>query len=189
MGKDFWMGEKPDEMESGQMQELMMQQAQGLGGPSAAELMMNRGMGQQIAAGRSMAAGARGVSPGMAMRQAGRRESQAMSDVGQQTGIMRAQEQAMAQRAALNAEMQQNMYNASRVRSGGMLGSMLGMGGQMGAAALGMPWGQQRQGMGGGGGGYNTGFGGYGFSNSNIGSPWDSDPWSGEYMDEEGMPW
>ena len=174
MGKDFWMGEKPDEMQSGQMQELMMQQAQGLGGPSAAELMMNRGMGQQIAAGRSMAAGARGVSPGMAMRQAGRRESQAMSDVGQQTGIMRAQEQAMAQRAALNAEMQQNMYNASRVRSGGMLGSILGMGGQMGAAALGMPWGRG----GGGGDQYNTGFGGYGFSNSNIGSPWDDDGYS-----------
>lgn len=186
IGKSFWLGEKPDEMETGPMQEMMQQRAMGLGGPSAAELMMNRGMQQQIAAGRSMAAGARGVSPGMAMRQAGRREAQAMSDVGQQTGIMRAQEQAMAQRAAMQAELQQAMYNASRVRSGGMLGTMMNVGGQMGAAALGMPWG--RGGGGGGGGGYNTGFGRYNFGSA--GDIWDADPYSGEYVDEEsGLPW
>ena len=186
MGKDFWLGEKPDEMEAGPMQGLMQERAQGLGS-SAAELMMNRGMQQQVAAVRSMAAGARGVSPGMAMRQAGRRESQAMSDVGQQTGIMRAQEQAMAQRAAMQAELQQAMYNASRVRSGGMLGSMLGTAGQMGAAAIGMPWGQGG-GSGGGGGGYNTGFGRYNFGSA--GDIWDADPYSGEYVDDEsGLPW
>jgi hypothetical protein len=184
MGKDFWLGEKPAEMEMGPMQEMMQQRAQGLGGPSAAELMMNRGMGKQIAAGRSMAAGARGVSPGMAMRQAGRRESQAMSDVGQQTGIMRAQEQAMAQRAALQAELQQAMYNASRVRSGGMLGGMMGMAGQMGSAAIGMPWGRGGGG-GGGGGAWGGGYTPYQGTGPNF-----DDPWAGEYIDEStGLPW
>lgn len=141
IGKSFWLGAKPDEMESGPMQELMRQRAMGKGGPSAAELMMNRGMQQQVAAGRSMAAGARGVSPGLAMRQAGQRESQAMSDVSQQTGIMRAQEQAMAQRAAMQAELQQAMYNASRVRSGGMLGPILTTAGTVGGAIVGGPMG------------------------------------------------
>ena len=170
MGENFWMGEKPEEMEMGPMQGLMQQRAQGLGGPSAAELMMQRGMQSQIAAGRSMAAGARGVSPGMAMRQAGRRESQAMSQVGQQTGIMRAQEQAMAQRSAMQAELQQAMYNASRVRQGGMLGSIMQTGGQMGAAALGMPWGQQQQDQGWAGQNYGAGY-----------NPWD--PEVGEGFD------
>ncbi len=176
MGKDFWMGEKPDEMKSGTMQDYMQQRAMGEGGPSAAELMMQRGMGQQVAAGRSMAAGARGVSPGMAMRQSGRREAQAMSDVGQQTGIMRAQEQAMAQRASLQAEMQQAMYNASRQRSGGMLGSILGTAGQMGSAALTMPWGEDPGG--GNSSARNTGFGRYNMPSA--GDIWD-DPFVGEY--------
>lgn len=159
MGKEFWLGKPPGESRydvgagGADLERLMMQRAQGMG-PSAAELMMNRGMQQQIAAGRSMAAGARGVSPGLAMRQAGQREAGAMSNVGQQAGIMRAQEQAQAQQmmaAYLQAQdrmrLEQDMYNAARQQRQGMLGPMLGMGGQIGAAALGMPWG------GGGGGG------------------------------------
>ena len=97
---DFMFGSRPGkskyEIGGGagtELQNLMMQRARGMG-PSAAELMMNRGMQQQIAAGRSAAASMPGVSPGLAMRQAGQREASAMSNVGQQTGIMRAQEQA-----------------------------------------------------------------------------------------------
>jgi hypothetical protein len=138
----------------GTLQDLMLQRAQGQG-PSAAELMMNRGMQQQIAAGRSAAASMPGVSPGLAMRQAGQREASAMSNVGQQAGIMRAQEQAAAQQMLAQwlqqqeqMKLQQEMYNASRMRQGGMLGPMLGMGAQMGAAALGMPWGGGQMPMG-----------------------------------------
>jgi len=166
MGKEFWLGRPAGEVEPGEMQELTMQRARGLGGPSAAELMMNMGMQQQIAAGRSMAAGARGVSPGLAMRQAGQRESQAMAGVGQQTSIMRAQEQAMAMQQAQRAELEMAMFNAARQQRQGMLGTVMGVGGQVGAAALGMPWGG---GMGGGGYGGGGGWGGEAGSRSDYG--------------------
>jgi hypothetical protein len=156
MGKDFWLGEKPKKSiyelggEGADLQEMMQQRAMGTGGPSAAELMMQRGMQQQIAAGRSAAASMPGVSPGLAMRTASRREGQAMSDVGQQMGIMRAQEQMAAQQMLANylqqqdrMRLEQEMYNAQRRRSGGMLGPILSTGGAIGGAMIGGPWGAQ----------------------------------------------
>ena len=154
MGTEFWLGERPGKSRyeigggaSGQLQDLMMQRAQGQG-PSAAELMMNRGMQQQIAAGRSAAASMPGVSPGLAMRQAGQREASAMSNVGQQTGILRAQEQAQAQNMLASylqnqeqMRLQQEMYNASRMRQGGMLGPILSTAGTIGGALIGGPLG------------------------------------------------
>ena len=147
---DFLLGEKPKKVQTGEMQGLVQELARGEGGPSAAELMMNRGMQQQVAAGRSAAASMPGVSPGMAMRQAGQREAGAMANVGQQMAILQAQEQQAAMQQAAQMEYEQAMYNASRQRQGGMLGPMLGTAGQMGAAWLGMPGGGG--GMGGGGG-------------------------------------
>jgi len=175
MGESFWMGEKPGkskyEVGGGagtELEDLMMQRARGEG-TSAAELMMNRGMQQQVAAGRSAAASMPGVSPGMAMRQAGQREASAMSNVGQQTGIMRAQEQAAAQQMMAQylqqqdrMRLEQEMYNAARQQSQGMLGTVLGVGGQMGAAALGMP---------GGGGGYGQGVAGTPNAYGGFGAP------------------
>ena len=154
MGESFWMGEKPGkskyEVGGGagtELEDLMMQRARGEG-TSAAELMMNRGMQQQVAAGRSAAASMPGVSPGMAMRQAGQREASAMSNVGQQTGIMRAQEQATAQQMMAQylqqqdrMKLEQEMYNAARQRSGGMLGPILSTAGTVAGAAIGGPWG------------------------------------------------
>lgn len=176
MGEEFWLGKPPGkskfELGGGEagatLQDLMLQRAQGQG-PSAAELMMNRGMQQQIAAGRSMAASMPGVSPGLAMRQAGQREASAMSNVGQQAGIMRAQEQAAAQGLLANwlqnqqrMQLEQDLYNAARQQRSGMLGPMLGTAGAIGGAMIGGPWGasagqQLGQGIGGafgGGGGY-----------------------------------
>jgi hypothetical protein len=82
------------------------------------------------------------------MRQAGQREASAMSNVGQQAGIMRAQEQAAAQQMLANwlqqqeqMKLQQEMYNASRQRSGGMLGPILSTAGTIGGALIGGPWG------------------------------------------------
>jgi hypothetical protein len=141
MGESFWLGKPPGEVKAGPMQELMMQRAQGTGGPSAAELMMQRGMGQQVAAGRSAAASMPGVSPGLAMRQAGLREASAMSNVGQQMGILRAQEQAAAMQAAQQAELEMAMYNAARQQRQGMLGPILSTAGQVGGALIGGPWG------------------------------------------------
>jgi len=155
MGESFWMGTPPGESKydvgGGQssidLRNMMMNRAMG-SGPSAAELMMNRGMGQQIAAGRSMAAGARGVSPGMAMREAGQREASAMSNVGQQAGIMRAQEQAQAQQLLAQylqeqerMKLEQDMYNAARQQRSGMLGPILSTAGTIGGAILGGPMG------------------------------------------------
>ena len=157
MGKEFWLGKPPGkskyEVGGGagtELQDLMMQRAAGTGGPSAAELMMNRGMQQQVAAGRSAAASMPGVSPGLAMRQAGQREASAMSDVGQQTGILRAQEQMAAQQMMAQylqqqdrMRLEQEMYNAARQQRPGMLGSILSTGGQIAGAALGGPMGGQ----------------------------------------------
>lgn len=144
------------------LQQAMYDRAMGRG-ESAAELMMNRGLQQQIAAGRSMAASIPGVSPGLAMRMASQREAGAMRDVAQQQAIMRAQEQAQAQAQMAQylqqmdqMRLQQEMYNAARKQRTGMLGSILGTAGAIGGAYLAGPMGasagsQIGQGMGGGG--------------------------------------
>ena len=139
MGESFWLGERPGKVQMGGMEQLMQQRAQGMGGPSAAELLMNRGMQQQVAAGRSAAASMPGVSPGLAMRQAGQREAGAMADVGQRAAIMRAQEQQAAMQMAAQMELERNMYNAARQQRQGMLGPILQTGGTVLGAALGGP--------------------------------------------------
>ena len=154
------------------LQRSMYEMAMGTG-PSAAELMMDRGLQRQIAAGRSMAASMPGVSPGLAMRMAGQREAGAMRDVTQQQAIMRAQEQAQAQ--AMMAQylqqqdqmrLQQDMYNAARKQRTGMFGSIMGAAGAIGGAMIGGPMGaaagsQAGQALGGGM-GYQSDFGDYG---------------------------
>ena len=153
---DFMLGSGPQKSEyeiggsdesKGLMQQ-MYQRSLGQGGPSAAELMMNRGMGQQIAAGQSAAASMRGVSPGMAARLAGQQRGRAMSDTRQQTGIMRAQEQAAAQQMLASylqnmdrMRLEQDMYNAASQQRTGMLGSLMSTGGMIGGAMLGGPMG------------------------------------------------
>jgi len=154
--KEFLFGRPPGKSKyavgqedpySAGLQRSMYEMAMGTG-PSAAELMMDRGLQQQIAAGRSMAASMPGVSPGLAMRMAGQREAGAMRDVSQQQAIMRAQEQAQAQ--AMMAQylqqqdqmrLQQDMYNAARKQSTGLFGSLLGTAGSIGGAMLGGPMG------------------------------------------------
>ena len=153
---DFMLGSGPAKSqyniggseESKGLMSQMYQRSMGQGGPSAAELMMNRGMGQQIAAGQAAAAGMRGVSPGMAARLSGQQRAQAMTDTQQQTGIMRAQEQAQAQSMLANylqnldrMRLEQDMYNAASQQRTGMLGSLLSAGGAIGGAMLGGPMG------------------------------------------------
>ena len=153
---DFLLGSGPAKSEyeiggSEQAQGLMNQMYQrsmGQGGPSAAELMMNRGMGQQIAAGQAAAAGMRGASPGMAARLAGQQRTQAMLGTQQQTWIMRAQEQAAAQSMLANylqnldrMKLEQDLYNASSQQRTGMLGSLMQTGGAIGGAMIGGPMG------------------------------------------------
>ena len=127
----------------------LMRRAQGYA-DSPAQMMMQRGLGQQISAGRSAAASARGMSPGLAARMSGEREARAMSDVGYQSSMLRAQEQTAAQQMLANwlaeqerMKLQQDMYNAARQQRQGMLGSVLGTAGAIGGAMLGGPWGAQ----------------------------------------------
>lgn len=159
------------------LQRAMYERAMGTA-PSAAELMMDRGMQQQIAAGRSMAASMPGVSPGLAMRMAGQREAGAMADVGQQTAILRAQEQAQAQEALARylqqqdqMRLQQEMYNQARKARTGMLGSILGTAGTIGGAMLAGPAGAAAGGQIGQGIGQGVGGGGYqNFSDYGLGT-------------------
>lgn len=176
---DFLLGSKPGRSTyeigggaQGDWQSMMMRRARGIEGPSAAELMMRQGMDRQVAAGRSMAASMPGVSPGMGMRMAGQREAGAMSQVGQQTGVMRAQEQAQAQQmlgqwlqAQEQLRLQQELYNLTRQRQGGMLGPLLGAGGAALGGYLGGPAGAAAGGQAGGalGGGFGGSGPGYGY--------------------------
>lgn len=94
-----------------QLGSLLMQRAEGTA-PSAAELQMKAGLGRQLAGTQSMARGATGMSPGMAMRLAGRRGDALSAQTNQQMGVLRAQEQAQAQSQLgqwLNSQMQAQM--------------------------------------------------------------------------------
>ena len=183
--KKFWLGSPVGELnvKTGDigLENMMRERLMGRGGPSPAELMMNRGMQQQIGAGRSMAASMRGANPGMAMRLAGQREAQTMSNVGQQMGILKAQEQeqmrqALAQYVAQQDQlrMQMAMFNAKRQQSTGMLGSVLQTGGAVLGGFLGGPSGAAAGAKIGG-----------GVGNSGIPAP----QWEDYYNPDTGMPW
>jgi hypothetical protein len=84
----------PDSNESAFIQSL---QARANGqAPSAAELQMRAGLDQATQQAQAMAASARGVSPALAQRYAMQNQAQMAQANNQQTGILRAQEQAQA---------------------------------------------------------------------------------------------
>lgn len=87
----------------GQQQELgnaVQDRALGRGGPSVAELQMQRGMNQAQQRLAQQAASARGMNRGSANRAAMRAGSDLYAQTNEQTGIMRAQEQIAAQQLA-----------------------------------------------------------------------------------------
>lgn len=86
--------------EGADLQQLMLQRAAGQG-PSAAALMTGRGLGDVLGKERGYTAGARNVSPGLAMLRGGRKGASGMAQVVQQGVTERAQEQANAQAALL----------------------------------------------------------------------------------------
>ena len=65
-------------------------------GQSAAERQMMGGMQRAQSMAQSQAAGARGMAPGLAQYMAGQQAAGAAADITQQTGVLRAQEQAQA---------------------------------------------------------------------------------------------
>ena len=94
-----------------QLGQMLMSRAQG-DAPSVAEEQLKMGLGRQVSAANSMAAGATGMSPGLAMRLAGQQRGKAMMGTNQQMGMLRAGEQAQAQSQLgqwLNQQMQAQM--------------------------------------------------------------------------------
>jgi hypothetical protein len=90
----------------------LRKRAMGQGGPSAAEKQMQAGLDTQSRQALSLARSQRGVSPGMALRQAQQAQGQAGAQMNQQAGIMRAQEQQAAGQAyqqAIGQGMSQEM--------------------------------------------------------------------------------
>lgn len=88
--------------------------------PSAAEIQMQRGLGQASAQAQGAAAGARGMAPGLAQYMAGQQTARMGQETIGQTGVLRAQEQAQAEQA-LSQHLggmgqqqlgQQQMYNS-----------------------------------------------------------------------------
>lgn len=71
--------------------------------PSAAELQMNRGLAQAMAAQRSNAASARGMNPALAQRMAAQGIASAQGDIAGQAASLRAAEQAQAEQALVGA--------------------------------------------------------------------------------------
>lgn len=67
--------------------------ANGQGGPSAAEQMLNQSLGKQIAGQHAIAAGARGASAGRALRTAQINAGTAQSEAAGQLAVLRAKEQ------------------------------------------------------------------------------------------------
>lgn len=87
----------------GQQQELgnaIQDRALGRGGPSVAELQMQRGLGIAQQRLRNQAVSGRGMNRGAAQRQALRGASDLYAQTNEQAGIMRAQEQIAAQQLA-----------------------------------------------------------------------------------------
>jgi hypothetical protein len=91
------------------------QRALGKGGPSAAELQMQQGLGSIRAGQQSMARSSPGASPGLAMRQAMLAGTDAGGQMNSQMGILRAREQMAAQQAygdLIGQAVQQQMGGA-----------------------------------------------------------------------------
>lgn len=103
--------------------------AEGRGGPSAAELQMNRGLDQATSNAMAQAKSARGISPAAALRMSMTTGANAQQDIAAQSSILRAQEQAEAEGqyanqmgnmrtadldlASRNAELSQNASQAN----------------------------------------------------------------------------
>lgn len=131
--------------------DALMAQAQGTGGPSAAQLQMQAGVDQASNQAMGVAAAQRGMSPALAARQAQQAGAQMSQQANQQAGILRAQEQLNAQQAAgsmlasqRNARMQAagidaQGFEGAADRSAGAfksLGSALATGGTMSSGGI-----------------------------------------------------
>jgi hypothetical protein len=82
--------------------QALMARVNGTGGPSLAEMQMNRGLDSQIAAQRAQAASARGVSPGMAQRLMANNIAGAQQATNADAAMLRASEQQQAESALGN---------------------------------------------------------------------------------------
>jgi len=102
----------------------LQRRAMGQGGPSVAEQQLQAGMDTQARQAMSLAASQRGVSPGMAMRQAQQAQGQMAAQTNQQSGILRAQEQQAAgqayQQAIATGLSQEQAWNQAQLAQQGM---------------------------------------------------------------------
>jgi hypothetical protein len=94
--------------EENEFTKMLQQRAAGQGGPSPAELQMQRALGQSQAQAQSMAASQRGIAPGLAARLASQQQAQMSQDIAGQSGILRAQEQLGSQ------ELLSNIFESQR---------------------------------------------------------------------------
>lgn len=125
----------------------LQSQANGTGGPSAAQQLMQNAMDQNAANSYSMAASQRGTNPMLAMRNAAQANAQAGLQSAGQTAAMRAQEQLNAQQmlgsqlhnmssagasyANMNLQGQMNNANNNGKTGGGILGAIGSVGGKL----------------------------------------------------------
>jgi hypothetical protein len=86
--------------QQGQLAGAVMDRAMGRGGPSVAELQMQRGLGQAQNAAASQAASMRGVNPALAARMGAQAQTQLANQNVENTGMLRANEQIAAQNTA-----------------------------------------------------------------------------------------
>ena len=126
--KEFWLGGP-----SGAQQRLTRQLRDRAEGrtSSAAEIMMQRGMGTAQRGAMSTAASVRGMNPGVAARMALSQQGQMASSFGAQMGAMRAQEQARAE------ALLQKQVNTNAQAGPGFFGNLLGSGMQAAGAYFG----------------------------------------------------
>lgn len=101
-----------------QLGSALMQRALGTGGPSAAELQMQRGLGQAQTAAGSLAASQRGVGAGLALRNAQNAQAQMAGQNLDQTAQLRANEQIAAQQGLGNLLAQQRQQNIGQQQAG-----------------------------------------------------------------------
>jgi len=95
--------------EQSQLGGILMQRALGKGGPSAAELQMKAGLGEAQAGARAQSVGV--SNPALAARLAAGAQANMAMQTNQQTGILRAQEQAQATGQAADLYTQQRGQN------------------------------------------------------------------------------
>lgn len=95
----------------------LSRQARGMGGPSAAERMLQGQSARTAQAQMSQAASARGVNPALAARRAYQQQSQAQRGLQEQLGALRAQEQAQAVQAYQNYLAQAEQSDLARLQA------------------------------------------------------------------------